>query len=258
MHAHVLGPLAQRGGLAPLGRVVAAVGRPVFAQDALSALNQVLQVGSWSVYQVWADRPPLMHVSASHGIEDTTLDCFTAYRDGGLYRADRSFDLVRQQRAGDAVVLRMHADEVANPAHRDAIYVRHAMVERLSLAWLLADHSLLAVNLYHHAHQGRFGAGEVERFADAAPVLQAAVARHIELHAAPADTRSLLRQRCAALTERELDVLERLLLGMTYDGIAADMGLAVGTVKTYRARAFERLGIHFKNQLFACVRTPQQ
>jgi len=257
MQAHVLGPLDQRGGLAALGRVVASVGRPVFASEALAALNHVLQVGSWSVYQLWGDRPPCMHLSASHGVADTTADCFRVYRDDGLYRRDRSFDLVRQQRAGDAVLLRMHADEAPSAAHRDAIYVRHAMVERLSLAWTLADRSLLAVNLYHHVHQGRFGDAEVESFADAAAVLQAAVSRQIDWQGSRADPRTLLRQRCPALTERELDVLERLLQAMTYDGIAADMGLAVGTVKTYRARAFERLGIHFKNQLFACVQAPQ-
>lgn len=253
MYAHVLGSLPERGGLAALGPMVSAVGRPAFAADALAALNRVVRAGSWSVYQVWADRPPVMHLSASHGVADTTGACFAAYRDGGLYRADRSFDLVRQQRAGDAVLLRLHADEIGNPGHRDAIYVRHAMVERLSLAWTLPDRSLFALNLYHHAHQGRFGAGEIEHFADAAPLLQAAVARHVELRAGqgPDDARSRLAQRCPALTERELDVLERLLRGMTYDGIAADMGLAVGTVKTYRARAFARLGIHFKNQLFA-------
>lgn len=256
MQAHVLGPLAQRGGLGALGGVVAAVGRPGFAGDALQALNGLLRVGSWSVYQVWRDRPPHMHASASHGVADTTAACFRAYRDGGLYRRDRSFDLVHQQRSGDAVVLRMHADEVSNPLHRDAIYVRHAMVERLSLAWTLDDRSLLAVNLYHHAHQGRFQPGEVERFVDAAPLLKAAVVRHIELQGQPADPRSRLARVCPALTERELDVLERLLRGMTYDGIAADMALAVGTVKTYRARAFARLGIHFKNQLFACVQGP--
>jgi len=256
MYAHVLGSLPERGGLAALGPMVLAVGRPAFAADALAALNRVVQAGSWSVYQVWADRPPVMHLSASHGVADTTGACFAAYRDGGLYRADRSFDLVRQQREGDAVLLRLHADEIGNPGHRDAIYVRHAMVERLSLAWTLPDRSLFALNLYHHVHQGRFGASEVERFADAAPLLQAAVARHVELGAGSeaGDSRSRLQRRCPALTERELDVLDRLLRGMTYDGIAADMGLAVGTVKTYRARAFVRLGIHFKNQLFAFVR----
>jgi DNA-binding NarL/FixJ family response regulator len=49
-------------------------------------------------------------------------------------------------------------------------------------------------------------------------------------------------------------VLQRLLDGLTYDGIAADLGLSVASVKTYRARAFERLGIHFRSQLFALLR----
>lgn len=256
MYAHVLGSLPERGDRAALGRLVAAIGREAFAVDALSALNRVVQAGSWSVYQVWADRPPVLHLSASHGVADTTSACFAAYRDGGLYRADRSFDLVRQQRPGDAVLLRLHADEIGNPGHRDAIYVRHAMVERLSLAWTLPDRSLFALNLYHHVHQGRFGSAEIEHVADAAPLLQAAVARHVELRAAqgPEDVRGRLLHRCPTVTDRELDVLERLLRGMTYDGIAADMGLAVGTVKTYRARAFARLGIHFKSQLYTLVR----
>lgn len=253
MHAHVLGALDRRDGQGALAGVVGAVGQPAFANEALSALNRMLHVGSWSVYQLWPSRLPTMHLSASHGVTDTTVECFNTYCAAGLYRRDRSFDLVRQQRTGDAVLLRMHADEVNDPAHRDWIYVRHAMVERLSLAWTLTDGSLMAINLYHHAHQGGFGSGELQHFADAAPVLRAAVTRHIELRVKPGGARGLLSRRCPALTARELDVLERLLQGMTYDGIAADMGLAIGTVKTYRARAFERLGIHFKNQLFACV-----
>ncbi|RYF71942.1 MAG: LuxR family transcriptional regulator, partial [Comamonadaceae bacterium] len=45
----------------------------------------------------------------------------------------------------------------------------------------------------------------------------------------------------------------RLLRGLTLEGIAADLDLALPTVKTYRQRAFTRLGIHFRNQLFARV-----
>ncbi|BDI04127.1 LuxR C-terminal-related transcriptional regulator [Sphaerotilus microaerophilus] len=33
--------------------------------------------------------------------------------------------------------------------------------------------------------------------------------------------------------------------------LADDLGLSQATVKTYRARAFERLGMHFKSGLFA-------
>ena len=42
-------------------------------------------------------------------------------------------------------------------------------------------------------------------------------------------------------------------LGFLYatDHFAADLGLTVATVKTYRRRAFERMGLHFKSELFA-------
>lgn len=241
--------------------MVSAIGRPSFGVDALEALNRMLQVGSWSVYRLWPDRPPVMYTSASRGVADTTDECFSIYRDAGLYRRDRTFDLVDRQRPGHSVLLRLHADDVPNRDHREAIYRRHGMLERLSLAWRLEDRSLLAVNLYRHAHQGLFGGDEVQRVADAVPMLQAAVARHVDWLAEPVspdppDPRTALAERCPALTERELDVLSLLMAGMTYDGIAAQLGLALGTVKTYRARAFARLDIHFRSQLFMLARRP--
>jgi len=237
---------------AGFGDLVGAIGAPDFATRALAALNQAqLRAASWSVYQVWRHRAPVLHLSGSVGVADTTRDCFAAYH-AGLYRGDRSFDAVRP---GHAAVLRMHADEAPSQDHREAIYLRHGVVERLSVVLRQDDEAVFAVNLYHHAHQGRFEAGEIESFAAASPLLLACVQRHVQL--APTcppvaqDLRAALRSRCEALTERELDVCERLLRGWSYDGIAADLGLSQATVKTYRARAFERLGMHFKSELFA-------
>lgn len=244
---------------AGFGDLVGAIGAPDFATRALAALNQAqLRAASWSVYQVWRHRAPVLHLSGSVGVADTTRDCFAAYH-AGLYRGDRSFDAVRP---GHAAVLRMHADEAPSRDHREAIYLRHGVVERLSVVRREGDGSVFAVNLYHHAHQGRFGDGELQAFAAAAPLLLACVQRHLELAQAGSDEggpeganlcplRAALRSRCEALTERELDVCERLLRGWSYDGIAADLGLSTATVKTYRARAFERLGLHFKSELFA-------
>lgn len=237
-----------------LAGIVDAVGRDGFAQAALAALNGIVPAGSWSVYRCFADRAPQMHLSASHGRADTTADCFRAYRDQGLYLADRSFDPVRQAPGGQPLVLQLQAEEIGNPSHRDAIYVRHAVAERLSLAWTLPDRSLMAINLYRHRQQRPLGCGAVSAFAEVAPVVRSAVLRHLELRGATPAPRERLRQRCSALTERELDVLQRLLDGLTYDGIAADLGLSVASIKTYRARAFERLGIHFRSQLFALLR----
>lgn len=239
--------------MAALARMVGGIGAPGFASDALQGLNEAqLQAASWAVYQLRPGRPPVLHLSASAGVVDTTRQCFAAYLDG-LYARDRSFDDVAP---GQAAVLRMHADEAPTRDHRDAIYRRHGVLERLSVVHRAADESLLAINLYHHLHQGPFADGEVAGFAEVAPLLLAAVQRHLSLAepaaaAVPPCAREALRARCPALTDRELDVCERLLRGWSYDGIAADLGLSLATVKTYRARAFDRLGMHFKSELFA-------
>lgn len=242
--------------------LIGAIGDGAFAGEALEALNGPLQAASWSVYRVWRERAPVLHFSASRGVADTTGDCFRAYQDG-LYRRDRSFDRVDAAGApGHVAVLHMRAEDAPNSDHRDRIYRRHQVLERLSVAARDDDGSLLAVNLYHHEHQGPFSGVERERFEAIAPLLMATVKRHLALagRAAPVDPRGALQRACPALTARELDVCERLLRGWSHDCIAADLGLSVATVKTYRARAFERLGLHFRSELFArfgaCGGTP--
>lgn len=256
---------------AALTAAIGAVGRVDFAAVALAGLQAAVGAASLAMYRLRRGHPPSMHLSAARGVADTTASCFAVYRDEGLYRSDRSFDAVHAAGGtrgaaatpGRAVMLRMHADEAPSAAHRDAIYHRHGMVERLSVARLEDDGSLLALNLYRHAAPGDgdgFPGDAVARFGAIATALLAAAARHAqwrdEAPAAARDHRTVLHRRCPALTLRELDVLERLLQGMTYDGIAADLGLSVATVKTYRARAFDRLDIRFKSELFAALIGP--
>ncbi|MBC7955227.1 MAG: helix-turn-helix transcriptional regulator [Cytophagales bacterium] len=243
---------------ASLAGVIGAMGDAGFAGAALASVNGALNAASWSVYRVWNDRAPVLHLSSSHGVQDTTRDCFQAYADG-LYRRDRTFDAARAcATSGNALMLRLSAREFPNPEHREAIYRRHGVSERLSIAEPQADGSVLAVNLYHHDHQGAFADGELENFEHLAVGLLATVRRHIALvdTAKPArpnlaQLREALLQRCQAMPARELDVCARLLQGLSYDGIAADLGLSAATVKTYRRRAFERMGLHFKSELFA-------
>lgn len=238
---------------ASLAGVIGALGSDAFAGTALEHVNRAVHAASWACYRVWKDRAPVLHFSSSHGVRDTTRDCFAAYLDG-LYRRDRTFDAARSGR----LMLRVNARDIPNPDHRAAIYQRHGVTERLSIAEPQDDGSVLTVNLYHHDHQGAFAAGELENFEHLATGLLAAVRRHIELRSdasAPRpetwQLRAALQRRHPEMPPRELDVCARLLQGLSYDGIAADLGLSVATVKTYRRRAFERMGLHFKSELFA-------
>ena len=262
------GPGLPPAGQAPvahaLAGVIRSVGRSNFGAAALDSLNDALAIDSWSIYQVFPEQPPCLLASGSYRIPDTTRECFRAYA-SGLYRADASFDGARAAERA-TVMTHLHADELP-AAHRDQIYLQYGMRERLSIIIADArDAGLMAVNLYRHAHQRPFGRDDFDLVQAAAPFLLACVERHVELCppavqcgaetlALPpvADANARLRQCCPGLTTRELQVCERLLRGWTHDGIACDLQLSVATVKTYRNRAFARLGIHFRSELFSLV-----
>lgn len=247
-----------------LAEIVGCIGRNDFGSAALAGLNSLLPVDSWSIYRLYSEQPPLLHASGSFRVPDTTASCFRAYRDG-LYRADESFDAARVSASGAAAVMtHWHAEEMAAP-HRERIYREHGMRERVSLIRPDGAGGLVAVNLYRHQHQHAFESDDFHRVHAAARLLLACVDRHVALAGpvvAPVDVApvavagggvDVLQRRCPGLTARELQICERLLRGWTYDGIASDLGLSVPTVKTYRNRAFRRLGIHFRNELFGLV-----
>ena len=144
-----------------------------------------------------------------------------------------------------------HAREL-KPEHRRRIYSRHGLAERLSLAQPSPDGGLLMINLYRHERQQAFSDDERDALQQIGPLLLASAARHLEL--APAEL-SAPDDALAGLSRREREVCDRLLRGWTHDGIAADLGLSATTVKTYRDRAFDRLGIHHRNELFTRVLT---
>jgi DNA-binding CsgD family transcriptional regulator len=55
------------------------------------------------------------------------------------------------------------------------------------------------------------------------------------------------------LTPREADVVRRLCGGRSTDGIAADLGLAVGSVRLYLKRAMPKVGVNSQAQLVAWI-----
>ena len=231
------------------------LGQVSFNDAVLAQVNGYFPVGSCSLYRIWPDKPPELLFSHSFQRPDVTLDCFAAYLQQGLYRSDRSFVHVRPERMS---LLHSTVDDFPNPLHRELVYRRNQVRERLSLARKAADGSITSMNLYAHEDHSGYTERHIAYFRKLAPLLLTGVERHIQLPRLesvlpPADDsrRSRLLRLSAQLTERELDICERILRGMTYDGIAGELGLSRATVITYRNRAFERLGIHFKNQLFA-------
>lgn len=270
-----------------LASMVHRLGGNGFAPGLLQDLEPVLPAASWSVYRTGHRCKPTLFMSASRGVPDTTQDCWWAYL-SGPYRSDRTwgraFDDIPQAEP-QTRLCHVTATEVEGE-HRARVYEAHGVAERVSVVEYESDGSVFAVNFYRHLHQQAFSDRQICAFEAVAPVLLALTRKHIDLshpHQPPvtlwpettdggqalalpadaalaplaADGLPVLRMRLvrlqAELTDRELDVCARLLQGMTHEGIASDLGLGVPTVKTYRNRAFARLGIHFRNELFARV-----
>lgn len=240
-----------------LAGLVEHLGQRGFAQAVLEQLSAITPTASLSVYRI-GSRQPRLFLSAAQGILDTTLQCWSAYLSGPQHE-DKSWGQewpghMRTQGARNLV--HVQASEVT-PLHRQCVYDAHGVAERISVTESGVDGSVFAVNLYRHAHQKPFSDRHLSDFSDLSSALMALMHKHIVLTTdiTPSDEKWLarLRERAPGLTTRELAVCLRLLQGMTQDGIAADLELSAATVKTYRNRAFARLDIHHRHQLFALM-----
>lgn len=239
-----------------LAELIAPVGDASFEHALIEALQPLMHAASYSIYRTGTDCAPMLFMSGSRGVPDTTRECWRAYL-AGPQSQDRTFWL--DEPDDGTFVCHITAQEVA-PLHRARVYEAHGMCERVSVVQRTGQ-SLFALNFYRHQHQRPFLERQVSDFKDMALPLLALVKKHIALTGRapqPAggrleDWSARLRTLQPELTAREVEVCARLLLGMTQHGIAAELGLSLPTVKTYRNRAFGRLGIHFRNQLFALL-----
>jgi len=156
-----------------------------------------------------------------------------------------------------------HISESEMPLeHRRLIYQAQGLRERVSAVMRQPDGSVFALNFYSMTEGVPFTSDALLRFVQMAPLLLAITTKHVDIsfNASAPCTGGVHRERlirmCPTLTKRELDVCERVLRGMTQDGIAVDLGISPSTAKTYRNRAFCRLGISFRGQLFARMMDP--
>lgn len=238
-----------------LDGLIGLLGQNDFETQFLPHLQDVVPAASYSIYRTGRQCVPTRFMSASWGVADHTQACWNAYL-SGPQKNDQTLAAPVME-SGHALLCHITDKEI--PAqHKALVYEPHGMKERLSVIQQEAA-SVFAINFYRHVHQRPFTDAHLSNLASLAPVLLTLVQKQIALSTPQAAgagrdvnhwTAKLMASN-PSLTERELDVCARLLTGMTQDGIASDLGVSLATVKTYRNRAFARLGIHFKNQLFS-------
>lgn len=208
------------------------------------------------MYQTGSGCVPRLYMSASLGVPDTTRDCWQAYV-SGPQQHDRT---LMQQEFTDGRLMVCHITAQEAPIeHRTRVYEAHGVAERVSVVRHEAA-SVFAINFYRHTHQTPFRDSQLSDFGQVAAGLMALARKQITLAPEPRFAinplgiwSGKLASLQVGLTAREIEVCARIVMGMTHDGIASDLELSVPTVKTYRNRAFARMGIHFRSELFALL-----
>jgi DNA-binding CsgD family transcriptional regulator len=241
----------------PFAPVVAALGSSSFAAELLAALGAIVPIDHLSLLRfVDRNRPPVLESAVFRGSRHVA-EVQKAYLEG-LYRSDPSLRLAGS--AAGVTLLRVRRDGIADPRYRSAIFERAGILERLTLA-ASARERLVTLNLYRREQSGGFSDAEVGKIEARAQFLSALAVKHVTMLGTllrsreRSDRIEALAARLQALderlTRRELDVLARILIGMTTEGIALDLRISPNTVLTYRKRAYGRLGVSSQAELFS-------
>lgn len=159
---------------------------------------------------------------------------------------------------GAILLARQRADEMPFGSYRSECMDAAGLVDRLTLLVRVRDASWLAVHLYRGEAAGHYAAEHIEALMGVATLLARCIARH---YACDADGVGAFRGNVsdkvselgARLTDREREVLTRILDGVTVNRIAEDLKLRPTTVATYRLRAYEKLGVTCRQELFATL-----
>lgn len=234
--------------------LVALMGRPDFDSSLLGYLNQWIQSKYFSILRIKNETPALLLCGTQGDRDSVPWSCGQSYvkryhHYDGLYQTLFRKDVQQHQ----TVTGQLCADEIIFSPYRQEIYEKNGLIQRLCGLYRDEDNHPILFNLYRHKDQGFYADNEIENFEKIIPALAKMIQGHLVLKekTQSTDFRHQLLMLHPNLTTQELAVCSRILKGMSYIGIASDLGLKESTIKTYRNRAFEKMGIHFKSQLYA-------
>lgn len=143
------------------------------------------------------------------------------------------------------------------------IYKDSGTCEKFYLLHRLEE-KLFQFNVYRSQKKGMFPEKETERLREVLPFLNDLVKLRVQICGAGEYQRrsrkgeiTNLRKRDVpffkALSKREAQICDLIVFGLTAEGIATELGISLSTVKTFRNRAYKKLEITSKSELFVMI-----
>jgi DNA-binding CsgD family transcriptional regulator len=183
----------------------------------------------------------------------------SSYLKDGYWRKDPSIDDARHRLTGHeaATAFRVGMDSLQDQDFRWTIYP--GVGDRMMVCGHRGD-SIILLSLLREKERGGFSDEELIWVKATADLLVSLMSKHIDVMLRKATFSSALSSwtviervlmQNTRLARREAEICSRMLNGISAAGTAVDLGIAEESVKTYRKRAYQRLGIGSKQELLS-------
>jgi DNA-binding CsgD family transcriptional regulator len=241
-----------RGGFGGLSQVVDYIGRDGFHGQLLSFLHETVGAEHCATFALNKEKPKV--------IGAISLDGHAATKQIDLYlnkywRLDPTISAALEQVDRNfATLLRLDVGHLPPSGLRDLVYRKTQISDRVLLSGAGASLSVL-----RSESSGKFSDAEITRLSAVGGILISIVKKHLELVTRPTDLSAAFSSlqeimNCIAnspeaLPRREVEVCALILFGVSTMGIALRLNIGEETVKTYRKRAYERLGMATQHEL---------
>lgn len=240
-----------------LARIINSIGDDSFHDGLLGFLHQNIGAEHCATLAFASDRPVKVGAVSLDGTDTAGHQVDLYLR--SYWRADPT--MVAAHSLAGQTPSRLHRLNIAAlpPSDlRDLIYGRTHISERLLLSGSVAGAGI-SLSILRSERRGTFTEDEVGRLGAMADTLLAIIAKHAALARGQRDLSVALsslevildcmRHAPEGLPRREVEVCARSIYGISSFGIALELDIGEETVKTYRKRAYQRLGIATHHEL---------
>lgn len=161
----------------------------------------------------------------------------------------------------DSLCVRTSASEISEIEYKFQCYTAAGVADRVSVLRREKDRNI-RLNFYSRAGK-KFSDNEFSNIINWSGIFISMIVKHDSIVNLSRPTHSdsfseKLRMLPISLPTREIEVCDAILQGISSEGIALKLNLSINTVRTYRKRAYARLGISSQNELMRLISRQSQ
>lgn len=249
--------------LSDLSLLTDRVDKKGFREQVLKTLSHAGTISNFAVFTFTELGEPQPKLSiAAGGLSDYQLKRNAKDLENFPSYTDFLKNLIDQQGGKNGEVVRYRPDDDTTSDIRE-VFDSSNIIEKLC-TFHFGNDIAYYINYFRSTKDGDFTATEIERLSLIIPIIDnLLILRHKVVGVD--DHQLIVRQGLIKnlhsrkispfdkLSKREVDICDCIVKGLSTEGIGIELGISESSVKTMRRRAYDKLNIHSKSNLFAIV-----